>query len=187
MSRVYIASPFFNETEIAVRDAMVERVKERFGDDMFRPDLTEASRSYDKSPGDELGRTIFQENISHIVSSDVLVFPLGCKDVGTLFEVGVALKRGMEILGYKWRPEDELREIVRPTDLRPFVRDTLIQVETLSSSIVLGYNYDTPFRTYYVLGEGIRDNLMLRFMGKRVEFKSKGVFEVRDFDIKEAA
>jgi nucleoside 2-deoxyribosyltransferase len=188
-SNVYIASPFFTPTEIEVRDAMLAKVASEISESYFRPDETQASKSYSGSPGEELGRTIFEENIEHIRKCDILCFPLGTRDVGTLFEVGVALKLDKPIYGYKWKPEDELRRLltVNKRSIPTFERSTLIQVETLSSAVVLGYNFDTEYRTYYVLGEGMRDNLMLRFMGKRVKFIGKGNFQVEDFDIGEAA
>jgi len=188
--KIYVASPFFNELEVTVRDAMVKAIDEKWKDDysLFRPDLTEASRSYGSSPGDELGEKIFGENVEHITSSDVLCFPLGTRDIGTLFEVGVALRQNKEIYGYKWKPENELRKIDNSKwSIQRFKNATLVQVETLSSAVVLGYNYDSPFVKYYVLGEGVRDNIMLRFMGKRVSFIGKGKFKVEDFDIREAA
>jgi len=187
MPKVYCASPFFNELEVTVRDAMCAAMGRKWSDlSIFRPDLTETSKSYEKSPGDELGKIIFDENVEHITKSDVLCFPLGTKDMGTLWEVGVAIRLGKEIYGYKWKPEDELRRIdPSKYDIPTFTGPSLIQIETLSSAVVMGYNFDSSWASYYVLGEGVRDNLMLRFMGQRVSFHSKGKFRTEHVDIKE--
>jgi nucleoside 2-deoxyribosyltransferase len=188
MSNVYVASPFFNSLEREVRDCMVDAIAREISEDYFRPDMTKASLSYDVSPGEELGLQIFNENIEHIRKCDVLCFPLGTKDIGTLFEVGVAIKLGKELYGYKWRPENEVRKInINQASIPLFTKRTLVQVETLSSAVVLGYNFDSEYPLYYILGEDVRDNLMLRFMGKRVEFVGKGNFQVKDFDIGDAA
>ena len=188
--KTYLASPFFNEEQIKIRDRMHAAAVKEWGADPFRPDLTKSSQEYDKSPGLELGEVIYNDNVEHILCAHRLLFPLGTNDVGTLFEVGIALKMGKDIFGY----DNETDTIVAKLDtgselgLYEFKRPTLIQVETLNSAVLLGYNYDTPYRIYYVLGLDVNDNLMLRFMATRVRFNpGSKFFEIHNYDIKDAA
>jgi hypothetical protein len=175
---------------------MFDKVIATWGKEVFRPDLTESSKSYDKSPGIELGQQIYDDNVNHIVDSNRLVFPMGTNDVGTLFEVGVALNLRKEIWGYT-DADDDLHLLSDPANqispgedlgLFKFQKETLIQVESLNSAVLLGYNYDCKHNMYYVLGLDVNDNLMLRFMATRVKFNSeRKKFQFWNYDIKDAA
>lgn len=186
--KYYCASPFFNDEQIRIRDDMVSKINEEDQSaEIFRPDLTESSRAYDKSPGLELGKKIYDDNVEHIDSSEVLVFPKGTNDVGTLFEVGIAMKLGKKMMRYD-QVSDLIENVEFLPDMKSFGKDTLVAVEDVSSAVLLGYNYDTKYHVYYVLGLDVSDNLMLRFMATRVEFDSKTKkFVVHEYDIKEAA
>ena len=186
--KIYIASGFFTPEQIRIRDLMVSHVHSLDpSNEVFRPDLTEASQSYSGSPGMELGKKIYDENIFHIENCEVLVFPKGTDDLGTLFEVGVALQLGKTI--WRFDPDEMMvRRVVWDKPMYNLTSQSLIQVEDLSSAVFLGYHYKSEFKKYYVLGRGMSDNLMLRMMATRVDYNPHTKkFEVKNFDISEAA
>ena len=188
--KLYLASPWFNEEQARIRDEMYTHILKESYFNIFRPDRTESSIEYGKAPSIELGSKIFDENIEHILDSSHLIFPSKTTDVGTLFEIGVAIKTDKIIFRYDYE-EKNIKVLdeksLKSIGLFEFSGPTLVQIESPSSAILLGYNYDCKYDMYYVLGEGIEDNLMLRFLAKRVKFVSeKKVFEVQEYDIKEA-
>jgi len=155
----YIASPFFNRFDVIVRDKMIGAIKT---EDYFRPDSTEASKSYDVSPGEELAKVIYNENIEHIKACNILIFPVSTNDLGTLFEVGVALKLGKRVQMYNYL-NDTVTELVISNCKERFelISNSVVNVSSLESAILLGYNFDSKFKIAYYMENGLHDNIML--------------------------
>jgi nucleoside 2-deoxyribosyltransferase len=174
MSITYCASGFFNETQIQIRDAMVKS-SEKFTKEVFRPDSTDTSKEYNKETDPDkrvaMAAAIFKENIDHITAATSLMFPGGTDDIGTLFEVGVALRQEKTIYRYDFATDKFANVTNFNHKLKSFGGDTLVEVQELNSAVLLGFNYDTPYKVYYILGEDLRDNLMLQLFGQRVRFQ----------------
>lgn len=180
--KIYLASPFFNKFQSLVKANMIRNAKVHFGDDQgyFDPASTEASRSYDTSPNYDLAMTILNENIQHIKSSDILIYPSETNDLGTLMEVGMALRLGLSIYKYDYISESiELQNFTNPEKLM-ITTKSFIRLGHPYDAIVLGYNYDKGKSLYYDIGDN-SDNIMLSIFN-RVEFNgSNYVLVNRDY------
>lgn len=170
--KVYCASPFFCEEDIRIRDEMIKPYNQAY---IFRPDCTDASRSYDKSPGEELAKTIFSENISGISSCDVLLFPKRTTDLGTLFEVGHALYLNKKIISYDhltgvYELIDNYQAIKRLTKtIQGEWNKLLIHLSSPGNAILLGYlSEGSNGKIYYKIPKGQHDNIMLANSFKRL-------------------
>jgi nucleoside 2-deoxyribosyltransferase len=175
MSKYYVASPWFDPFEALVKSRMIEKLGT---EDYFDPHSTEASQSYDESPGEELARTIYNENVSGIVDCMELIFPYECTDIGTLMEVGIALKRGKRINQYNYLT-DSIKRIDITPDESWTIKDNfpVVRLNSLSAAIMLGYNYDHEGIIYYDTC-GLGDNIMLSERFTRVIMNSQGHYEV---------
>jgi nucleoside 2-deoxyribosyltransferase len=156
---IYCASPFFNEEQIKCRDDMVSNFNQ---DIIFRPDLTEASKAYDVSPGKELADKIFADNVNGIKTCKYLMYPEGTNDLGTLFEVGHAIKLHKPVMRFNqasntytfidiYNSYNQLNKTV-PYD------KAIINCNGLSAAVMLGFHSDKNL--YYDLN-GLHDNIML--------------------------
>lgn len=97
--KAYIASPFFNEKQLA-DTMMVEKSCQAAGWDYYSPRLGTISKEYGLlREGDDPHKIylyknmVFAEDIIEIDSSDVVMVNYDGKDSGTLFELGYALVR----------------------------------------------------------------------------------------------
>lgn len=165
LNSCYCASPFFNETQVRVRDNMQSRLVIP-----FRPDLTDSSKKFDKGDN-SAALEVVEDNIKGIQSSELLCFPIDTDDLGTLFEVGVALAYGHDIISYN----DSKDEYVIHCDLEcPKVNKTdkkyLFDCNSRKSVISLGYlsRFIDKSQLYYQLN-GSNDNLMLSVHYNHVE------------------
>jgi len=92
---IYIAGPWFNERQnkilqdvkIYLRDLALEFYSPK-DDNLFQTDLT--------SPTE-----IFDDNVKHMLTCDMMLVITDGKDVGTIFEAGFAYAQGKQIL-YLW-------------------------------------------------------------------------------------
>lgn len=111
---IYLASPFFNEFEVMVRDRMYRKAQEVFGEPIFRPDLSASSSQYARAITGkerfETSKAIYKDNVSHIDSCDKLVFPADTTDLGTSFELGYAMINRKRIFRYDYL-SDEITEL----------------------------------------------------------------------------
>lgn len=111
---IYLASPFFNEFEVMVRDRMYRKAQEVFGEPIFRPDLSSSSSQYARAITGkerfETAKAIYRDNVSHIDSCDKLVFPADTTDLGTSFELGYAMINNKKIFRYDYL-SDEITEL----------------------------------------------------------------------------
>ena len=156
----YVASPFFNEKEIEIRDAMIENIAH-----YFRPDQTDDNKEYDANGSEghteEVAKKIMMNNVTHIQSCSALVFPENTDDVGTLFEVGYALKLSKPIIRYN-KAKNSYTVVDNASIGKSLVGikvDSIIDCRVATGPIALGYLYPNPTLHYY-LGD-IKDNLMI--------------------------
>lgn len=156
----YVASPFFNDKEIQIRDAMIENIV-----NYFRPDLTDDNKDYDANGSEghteEVARKIMMNNVTHIQSCSALVFPENTDDVGTLFEVGYALKLNKPILRYN-KSKNSYTVVDNSSigdSLKGIKFNSIIDCRVATGPIALGYLYPNE-KLHYYLGD-IKDNLMI--------------------------
>jgi nucleoside 2-deoxyribosyltransferase len=179
----YIASPFFDDDQIMVRDAMESKFE-----NPFRPDLTESSVRYDN--GDDLAvHDVVRENIDGIWNSNLLVYPMDTDDLGTLFEVGLALSLNKRVIRYDHK-SDTYTVIISDTEIKYKEADKyLFDCRNKDQAIALGYmsnRVDTE-KIHYMLN-GSPDNIMLSVNFKHVEpvaFGDKIAFKVIERDLKD--
>lgn len=154
VGKVYIASPFFNKTDCEIRDAMASNFPNK-----VRPDLLNPNIEGDLHKDEELARKIRKDNLDAIDACEFLVFPMNTTDLGTLYEVGYAIRRGKTILRY-----DYIRNVVQVISTNvPLINpvDTYtLDLNKLGAGILLGYWYDNNEHLQYYLGDSA-DNIML--------------------------
>lgn len=88
--KVYLASPFFNDEEIEIVNA-VEQVLESKGIDVFSPRKNQFEEMEHGSP--EWARQIYRNDVNHVISTDA-TFAItngNYMDAGTAFEIGYAI------------------------------------------------------------------------------------------------
>jgi len=173
LNETYIASPFFNEEQIQIRDNMESQFQYT-----FRPDKTASSEAFEN--GSEDPESVVRDNIIGITESDVLVFPEDTDDIGTLFEVGIALGINIPhpIIRYN-RMKDEYLIVMlfdKPK-MDEYEEDGyyLFDANKKLDVITMGYlSYINPKidRIYYQL-KGSRDNLMLSTNFKHIEYNNE--------------
>lgn len=175
---VYIASPFFNEKEIEVRDKMLN-----FFTEYRRPDLTESGMNYDKAEHTaDSANKVVDDNISLIKSGQCIgiCFPFGTSDLGTLFEIGIAQSIN-DMCTFRY---DHFRDKMTLVflDTRTF-RDQLgqsrkeilnvVDCSSVAGAVFLGYIYGSTgidkksFRFAYDI-KNSHDNIMLRMNFDRI-------------------
>lgn len=94
-TKVYIAAPFFNETQLAIVEAIKKVLDEDANIEYFSP----KDESMFKQGDDP--KYILDLNCKAILNSDVLLAVTNDKDVGTMFECGYAYANLVPIL-YIW-------------------------------------------------------------------------------------
>lgn len=172
LNLTYVASPFFNELQIKVRDAMQSKL-----DRSFRPDLTEASKIYDVNKTEETVYDVVSENISGINQSQFLVYPSRTTDLGTLWELGYAMSLSHPVIKYDEENEsytfEFLRDLVEEVEVtkEPYLFDCTSKMDVISMGY-LGNRVD-PDDIYYQL-KGMNDNIMLSVQYHHVEYNKDG-------------
>lgn len=148
----YIASPFFNDTDVAIRDKMLGLFS-----DYIRPDLLNPNIEGDLHKDLHLAAKIRQDNLDAIDACSLLVFPKDTRDLGTLFEVGYAIRNGKKILRYDY-VNDHYDWIYSPKIPGLPGNDVTLDLNRLGSGVMLGYHYEKNLACY--LGTS-SDNIML--------------------------
>lgn len=162
LNKTYCASPFFNDYQIKVRDDMIKGFV-----NIFRPDLTESSKLYDNNHNDQ-AINVVNDNISGITESDYLVYPVRTDDLGTLFEVGVALAINHPIIKYNGKNLtfifDKVDKYVDPNS------SYLFDCSDKKSAVEMGYvSQKTSDNNIYYKLKGAKDNIMLSVKYNHVE------------------
>jgi nucleoside 2-deoxyribosyltransferase len=92
--RVYIASPFFNEEQLE-RVEFIEKTLEKYNIEYFSP----RRDTYVKPDSNNEERNVaFTENIKGILNCSFIIVVTDGKDVGTIFEAGVAYNEDISIV-----------------------------------------------------------------------------------------
>lgn len=154
VNKTYIASPFFCETDIEIRDKMIEGFANYIRPDLLNPNI-EGNLNKDK----ELARKIRKDNLTAIDECECLVFPKNTTDLGTLFEVGYAIRRSKLVIRFDYATNSY--EVIS-TNLPKidFTKKYTLDLNKLGAGVILGYFYDYPENFKYFLGSS-RDNIML--------------------------
>lgn len=169
LNQTYTASPFFNPIQIEIRDKMVSRFI-----NTFRPDLTDSAKKYDGEGGDDsLVSAVVRDNIIGISESNHLVFPCHTTDLGTLFEVGVAIGINATVIRYN-ELSDSYTVLACNPDLSygdNLNQYPLFDLSDKRSAIMMGYvsaKYNEPKNMLYEL-KGYPDNIMMSVNHTHVE------------------
>lgn len=131
----YVASPFFNDFEVIVRDRMRAKAQEKFGK-VFSPQHTFHSKLHDIFKCKLTMNTVFRDNFKFIRMCDNLVFPSGTTDLGTFFEIGVALACNKTI----WRYDYVSDTLTRVDD-----KDDVISLRNVYKGLWERYNKDSKY------------------------------------------
>lgn len=96
--KIYLASPFFNDTELGFVK-LAEKILTGRGFELFSPRLHEVREDKDKNPQLWAQKT-FELDRDNIDSSDVVVmlYHGGYSDSGTAWECGYACGRGIPVI-----------------------------------------------------------------------------------------
>ena len=122
--RVYLAGPFFDETQ-RERIAWIEEVLQSYNFDIFSP--RKASLIGPDSTNEDMIRT-FDGNISHIDNCDFMLAILDydgkSSDPGTVFETGYAFSRNKPILYFNETREKGPNLMLAMSGKLPFITGT---------------------------------------------------------------
>jgi nucleoside 2-deoxyribosyltransferase len=170
LNSVYCASPFFNDSQVEIRDKMVSILANQ-----FRPDLTPESEEYNIKKNYDAVQQVVKANIEGIYSSDYLVFPNRTTDLGTLWEVGRAIGIAKPIIKY-----DEVKDqytVLYDIHNTSIIIDTgdpiVFDCTNKTDVIAMGYVSLSvkPDQLYYQL-KGMPDNIMLSVNYHHIEFEN---------------
>lgn len=92
---VYLASPFFNPEQLE-RVEMIENLMEEHGYTYFSP---RQELVCPPTATEEQRRTTFQGNHNGILNAEMVLAVTDGKDVGTIWEMGVAFEAGVPVVG----------------------------------------------------------------------------------------
>lgn len=162
LNKTYCASPFFDKSQVEIRDKMISSFQ-----DAFRPDLTKASKEYSEGDSSKV-EEIYLENVSHVASSEVLVFPMNTTDLGTLYEVGYAIASKVSLMVYN--EELDLYHLVPNYSYKVDDVPMIFDLSKKSHAISMGYasKLSNVSNIRYQLN-GCRDNIMMAAICQQVE------------------
>lgn len=92
---VYLASPFFNPEQVE-RVEMIENLLEEHGYTYFSP---RKELVCPPTATEEQRKTTFKGNHNGILNSEMVLAVTDGKDVGTIWEMGVAFEAGIPVVG----------------------------------------------------------------------------------------
>lgn len=172
-NRYYMASPWFNESEIKIKQSMMRPfINSLNSGSIFDPQDTDHSRAYDVSPGTELAKIISIDNIHNIRSSNMLVFPKNTDDLGTIFDMSYGLSLNKVIIRYddindKYTIIDNVLATKNMPELDSN-KINLININNRSDAVVLGY-YFGKGNTNLAYDTTLPDNIMLSVNFPRIK------------------
>jgi nucleoside 2-deoxyribosyltransferase len=96
---IYLAGPFFNQSEVRFTEYIAGEIKSRFAGRMtiFVPHQDSGVILTPQSP-QELRRKVFQMDIDAMNVADIYVLLLDNEDSGTCFEMGYGYLRGIPMI-----------------------------------------------------------------------------------------
>lgn len=180
--KIYLASPFFTEFTIIVKQRMLEKVRQTYPDaEIFDPESTNTSKTYGETTNPNtrefLAKKIFEENCQNIISSDILVFPQYTTDLGTLFEVGYAWGLRNKICRYNYL-YDSLSEPASyaPPPMHQDPNGKFYYLADTLHVVLFGCHYAMGFNELkYYLPESMKDNVMFSANFDKVDMDGKVV------------
>jgi len=89
MNKIYIASPFFNEEQIA----FVKKIEDELESitlDFYSPRLDGILMNMTSEERAQSKRKIYDNNVKNIIDCDIMVAVIDDRDQGTVFEMGYA-------------------------------------------------------------------------------------------------
>jgi nucleoside 2-deoxyribosyltransferase len=99
MKRIYLAGPFFNQSELRFTEYVAAEIKARFAGRMtvFVPHQDSGIMLTPQST-QEMRRKVFQMDIDAMNAADIYVLLLDNEDSGTCFEMGFGYARGIPMV-----------------------------------------------------------------------------------------
>lgn len=94
---IYLASPFFNEEQVA-RVLEVKEKLEKLGYKVYSP-MHDSKVKLPANPSIEDAKLVFQDNVDHVISAKGVVAILDDYDTGTYFEIGLAISSRVPVVG----------------------------------------------------------------------------------------
>ena len=101
LDQVYLAGPFFNESELSFTEAVVRELERHFSSRLsfYVPHIHTGIILTPQST-DEERKWVFVKNLEAMNSADVYVLLLDNEDAGTCWEMGYGYKRGIPMIGF---------------------------------------------------------------------------------------
>lgn len=101
MTRVYLAGPFFNPTQLALVQDIERCIKSFHGLELYSP-RQDGIVLQDLSPEDRKAvvRKVFQTNVDEIEKADLILAIIDGRDTGTIWEMGYAFGKGKSTITY---------------------------------------------------------------------------------------
>ncbi len=111
MIKVYVAGPFFNQTQldsmIAIESVLEKNSSEEVPIDIFRPrDSTASAKKLNqdigagKDPSATTRHNVFMDNVNNIDDANLVVALIDGRDIGTIFEIGYAYGVNVPIITF---------------------------------------------------------------------------------------
>lgn len=105
---IYLASPFFNEEQVA-RVVEVKEKLEKLGYRVYSP-MHDSKVKLPANPSIEDAKLVFQDNVDHVISSGGVVAILDDYDTGTYFEIGLAIASRVPVVGLIFDTDKHLND-----------------------------------------------------------------------------
>lgn len=164
--RTYCASPFFDDSQIEIRDKMISEFE-----DVFRPDKTRSSDEFEAGDNSK-ALAVVEDNERGILEGQFLVYPKNTTDLGTLYEVGYALSKGRYVIQYDEEVNTYkiINEVLDESPSQVIEDNMIFDCSTKVGVISCGYYAAKldPSKIFYEL-KGAKDNLMLSVKYTHVE------------------
>lgn len=179
MQNIYIASPFFNSWDNMVRLKMIKETKRKFPrEQLFRPNATWCSFLYRFFHSKFLAKRIYNENLRHLTNAAILVFPKYTTDLGTLFEIGLAISKGIAVYRYDYFTNKleilntNMEELISLCDKVKDSNGLVLDCSKPPLAITMGCLVGKSIKGFkYSLPNAWADNIMFKFSGISREVK----------------
>lgn len=117
-----------------------------------------------KTLGDSNEDELIESNnkiISDIQECNSLVFSLYTRDINSYIELGIALKLKTDIWIYNYLDDSIVGVQLKNPSVLDVFSNSVFPLTDFSSAVHLGYNYNSKFNIYYILGNGFYDTGLL--------------------------
>lgn len=111
---VYLASGWFTPRTREILDTLEFKLSNREDINLYSPRRDGIMLTPNQKHDTELRESIFKENISHILESDIVLANIDSKDSyndpGTIYEVGYAMANNIPVVGFSLGGEENIKE-----------------------------------------------------------------------------